>query len=99
DTRAESLDEMLSSLRIPIINAGNGMDEHPTQAMADLYTIFKWRPELVNRDLPEESKIKIGIIGVPQKMRTVKSLLKIFSIFPYIFSEVIIFDNEETEDV
>ena len=29
---------MSSTLRIPIINAGNGIDEHPTQAMADLYT-------------------------------------------------------------
>ena len=34
---------MSSTLRIPIINAGNGIDEHPTQAMADLYTMFKWR--------------------------------------------------------
>ena len=30
---------MTSTLRIPIINAGNGIDEHPTQAMADLYTL------------------------------------------------------------
>ena len=37
---------MTSTLRIPIINAGNGIDEHPTQAMADLFTIFKWRPKL-----------------------------------------------------
>ena len=31
-------------------------------------------------------------------MRTLKSLLKIFAVFPYIFSEVIIFDNENTGD-
>ncbi len=93
DTREESLSDMLSSLRIPIINAGNGVEEHPTQAMADLYTIFKWRPYLINKTVPNDKKIKVGIIGVPEKMRTVKSLLKIFSIFPQMFSEILIFGN------
>lgn len=98
DTREESLTEMMSSLRIPIINAGNGIDEHPTQAMADLYTIFKWRPELIKRDLPEDRRIRIGVVGVPHRMRTVRSLLKIFSIFPYAFSEVYVFSNEDSSD-
>jgi len=95
DTKEESLDDMKSSLRIPIINAGNGMDEHPTQAMADLYTIFKWRPSLVKKDVDSEQRIKVGIVGIPDKMRTVRSLLKIFSIFPQVFSEVILFSDEE----
>ncbi len=98
DTREESLSEMMSSLRIPIINAGNGIMEHPTQAMADLYTIFKWRPALINRDVEEKDKIKIGIIGVAHKMRTVRSLLKIFSVFPQAFSEIHIFSNDPDED-
>ena len=97
DTRAESLNEMMHSLRIPIINAGNGTDEHPTQAMADLYTIFKWRPELIKKDVPAEKKIKVGIVGVPHKMRTVRSLLKIFSVFPQAFDEIYIFNNDEDE--
>lgn len=95
DTRIESLDEMRSSLRIPIINAGNGLDEHPTQAMADIYTIFKWRPELINKDLDPEKRIKVGIIGVPDKMRTVRSLLKIFSTFKHAFAEVYLFNDEK----
>ncbi|MEQ8954316.1 MAG: aspartate carbamoyltransferase, partial [Gammaproteobacteria bacterium] len=95
DTREESLDEMRHSLRIPIINAGNGMDEHPTQAMADLYTIFKWRPQLVKKDLDPAQRIKVGIIGVPDKMRTVRSLLKIFSIFSHAFSHVYLFNDEQ----
>jgi len=94
DTRAESLEEMKSSLRIPIINAGNGVDEHPTQAMADIYTIFKWRPELILKDVDPNRKITVGIIGVPHRMRTVHSLLKIFTVFAYAFKEVIIFSNE-----
>lgn len=98
DTREESLQEMLHSLRIPIINAGNGILEHPTQAMADLYTIFKWRPALVNKTVKEEDKIRIGIIGVPHKMRTVRSLVKIFSLFPQAFREVVIFSTDSSED-
>lgn len=95
DTREESLHEMKDSLRIPIINAGNGLDEHPTQAMADIYTIFKWRPELIKKSLKKDKRIKVGIIGVPDKMRTVRSLLKIFSIFPHAFSEVYLFNDEK----
>ena len=95
DTRKESLSEMQQSLRIPIINAGNGMDEHPTQAMADLYTIFKWRPALLKKDLDPGHRIKVGIIGVPEKMRTVRSLLKIFSIFSHAFSHVYLFNDEK----
>lgn len=98
DTREESLQEMMSSLRIPIINAGNGIQEHPTQAMADLYTIFKWRPVLINREVGEKDKIRVGIIGVPHKMRTVRSLLKIFSMFPQAFSSIYIFSNDDSED-
>jgi len=72
--------------------------EHPTQAMADLYTIFKWRPALINKDVEEKDKIKIGIIGVEHKMRTVRSLLKIFSVFPQAFSEIHIFSTDPDED-
>ena len=65
--------EMVASLRIPLINAGNGVDEHPTQALADIYALLKWRPELASDD--PERKVHIGIIGTPSKMRTVRSLL------------------------
>ena len=88
DGREQSLQEMMASLRIPIINAGNGIDEHPTQAMADLYTIFKWRPELIDVNLAPEKRIKVGLVGLPNKMRTVRSLLKIFAQFPHSFAEV-----------
>lgn len=99
DKDDQSLFEMIQSLRIPIINAGNGIDEHPTQAMADLYTIFKWRPELVSLDIPENKKIRVGVIGVPNKMRTVRSLLKIFAIFPQVFSEVIIIHDGSSKKI
>jgi len=92
DTHAGSLFEMMDALRIPIINAGNGVDEHPTQALADMYAIFKWQPELLAKD--NNVKIKIGVIGVPGKMRTVRSFLKCLSIFPQAIDELVIIHDK-----
>jgi aspartate carbamoyltransferase catalytic subunit len=97
DSHAESVYTMARTLRIPIINAGNGVDEHPTQAMADLYTIFKWRPHLVEAEVPADKRIRIGIVGVPKRMRTVRSLLRTLAHFPSMCSEVVIF-HEATLD-
>ena len=96
DCNEDSVMQMMSSLRIPIINAGNGTDEHPTQAMSDLYTILKWRPSLLE-EKPAE-RIKIGIIGVPRRMRTVRSLLKLLSRFPGMIDEVVVIhDGQDRE--
>ena len=35
-------------LKIPLINGGNGSGEHPTQALLDLYTIYKKFKDLNN---------------------------------------------------
>jgi aspartate carbamoyltransferase catalytic subunit len=51
----------------PIINAGSGSEEHPTQAMLDLYTILKEKKKIDN--------LTIGIIGDLKYGRTVYSLL------------------------
>jgi aspartate carbamoyltransferase catalytic subunit len=91
DSNAAAIKEMMHSLRIPIINAGNGIDEHPTQAMADLYTIFKWRPELIDRDLPADRRVIIGVVGIPNRMRTVRSLLRSLARFPAMVKELILF--------
>ncbi|MEC7897481.1 MAG: aspartate carbamoyltransferase [Cyanobacteriota bacterium] len=90
DSNPEAVYAMSSTLRIPIINAGNGIDEHPTQAMADLYTIFKWRPSLAVAEVSSRERIRIGIIGLPSRMRTVRSLLRILSKFPQILEEVVV---------
>jgi aspartate carbamoyltransferase catalytic subunit len=91
----DSVYEMMSSLRIPIVNAGNGTDEHPTQALADMYALFKWRPELMDDDIVAYKKVRIGIIGVPATMRTVRSLLYMLALFPKSFEEVIVFCEEK----
>jgi aspartate carbamoyltransferase catalytic subunit len=51
----------------PIINAGSGSEEHPTQAMLDLYTIIKERKKI--------DGLTIGIVGDLKYGRTVYSLL------------------------
>jgi aspartate carbamoyltransferase catalytic subunit len=51
----------------PVINAGSGSEEHPTQAMLDLYTIYKEKGRI--------DGLQIGIIGDLKYGRTIYSLL------------------------
>ncbi len=51
----------------PIINAGSGSEEHPTQAMLDLYTIIKEKKKI--------DGLSISIVGDLKYGRTVYSLL------------------------
>jgi aspartate carbamoyltransferase catalytic subunit len=79
-TETSAPDEMLERLRLPLINAGNGTGEHPTQALADWYALLKWRPELALPELPpsesgRDRRIHLGILGTPGSMRAVKSFL------------------------
>ncbi|WP_455209608.1 aspartate/ornithine carbamoyltransferase family protein [Kaarinaea lacus] len=95
ESHNDAIYEMLKTLRIPIVNAGNGIDEHPTQALADIYTIFKWRPELMSEDIEEDQRVSIGVVGMPSRMRTVRSLLYLLSLFPKSFKELVIICNED----
>lgn len=96
DVNENSVIEMMETLRIPIINAGNGTDEHPTQALADVYTILKWHPQLMNG---KAAPIKIGIIGVPSRMRTVRSLLILLNRFADAIDEVVIIHDGKTKEL
>ena len=51
----------------PVINAGSGSEEHPTQAMLDLYTIYKEKGRI--------DGLRIGIIGDLKYGRTIYSLV------------------------
>jgi aspartate carbamoyltransferase catalytic subunit len=88
DNDERSVYQMIESLRVPIINAGNGIDEHPTQALADVYAVFKWRPDLATAR--PDGKIRVGVIGNPGKMRTVRSLLLLLCLFTAAIDEVVI---------
>lgn len=52
--------------KTPVINAGSGAEEHPTQALLDLYTIRK--------ELGKIDGLNIGLIGDLRYGRTVHSL-------------------------
>lgn len=61
-------------LKIPLINAGNGSGEHPTQALLDLYTIFKKFHDIENK--------KILFIGDIKNSRTIHSLIQLLHLYP-----------------
>mgnify|MGYP000945059311 CR=1 FL=1 len=52
--------------RVPIINAGDGAGQHPTQALLDLYTIKKEKGKI--------DGIRIALVGDLYNGRTVRSL-------------------------
>lgn len=79
-TETDSVKEVMSNLRIPLINAGNGSGEHPTQALADWFAILKWRPSLKEK-LPADKRIHLGIMGTPGSMRAVNSFLRMSLLF------------------
>ena len=57
--------------RVPIINAGDGAGEHPTQALLDLYTIKK--------ELGCIDGLKIAMVGDLRYGRTVHSLTRLLT--------------------
>lgn len=54
---------------VPIINAGNGKGEHPTQALLDLFTI--------ERECGRLSDLKVVLMGDLKHGRTVRSLVQL----------------------
>ncbi|MGO9644695.1 MAG: aspartate carbamoyltransferase [Candidatus Bathyarchaeia archaeon] len=58
---------------IPVINAGTGAEEHPTQAMLDLYTIRK--------ELGRLNGLSIALVGDLRYGRTVHSLAYALSLY------------------
>jgi len=96
DSDEKAVYEMLESLRIPIVNGGNGIDEHPTQAMADIYSILKAHPELCEPErIADNEKIRIGIVGVPGRMRTIRSLLLFLTHFSNGIEEIVVISNDD----
>lgn len=59
--------------RVPIINAGDGAGQHPTQALLDLYTIRK--------EIGKIDGLRIAMVGDLAQGRTVRSLAYLLSKF------------------
>jgi len=86
----ESIDEITRNLHLPLINAGNGSGQHPTQALLDWYTLLKWRPALALAEPADHERIHLGIVGTPGSMRSVKSFLRIALMFPAAVRQITI---------
>lgn len=61
--------------KVPVINAGDGNGEHPTQALLDLYTIFSKYKKL---------DITITMVGDLLNGRTIHSLSFLLSLYPKV---------------
>lgn len=60
---------------VPLINAGDGTGEHPTQALLDLYTIFsKFK----------KNNITVAMMGDLLNSRTIHSLSRLLALYPKI---------------
>ena len=91
---ADSLASVLGAFRVPVINAGNGIGENPSHSLADLYTLFKWRPDLLEEE--PENPIQIGIVGSPGNTRTLRGFLLALSRFPKAVKRVVVFSRQAT---
>ncbi len=72
-----SVAEFAAASRVPVVNGGDGANEHPTQALLDLYTI---RKEVRHRGGSIDG-LRIAMIGDLRYGRTVHSLSKLLACF------------------
>lgn len=79
----------------PIINAGDGVGEHPTQALLDLFTILQERGRIAG--------LTITLLGDLKYGRTVHSLAKLLSLFDvrlhYVSPEALAMPPELIEQI
>jgi aspartate carbamoyltransferase catalytic subunit len=61
------------NLRVPIVNAGDGMHEHPSQGLLDAYTILRHKKTLRG--------LKVAMIGDIQHSRVARSNIHLLSKF------------------
>ena len=71
--RIGSAREAADAVTIPVINAGDGAGQHPTQALLDVYTIYKERDSLKN--------LAVSLVGDLKYGRTVHALVELLSLF------------------
>lgn len=71
-----SVAEFAAASVVPVINAGDGAGEHPSQALLDFYTLKR---ELGSREKPLDGRT-IAVVGDLKYGRTVHSLIKLLSL-------------------
>jgi aspartate carbamoyltransferase catalytic subunit len=75
--QAGSVAEFAAASRVPVINGGDGPNEHPSQALLDLYTM---RQEMAGRDSGIDG-LRIALIGDLKYGRAVHSLCKLLALY------------------
>ena len=68
-----SATDAASVANVPILNAGSGKGEHPTQALLDMYTIREKRGKI--------DGVKVAILGDLVYGRTIHSLIKLLALY------------------
>jgi aspartate carbamoyltransferase len=71
--RTGSAKEAAEAVPIPVINAGDGTGQHPTQALLDIYTIKK--------ELGSLNHLTVSMVGDLKNGRTVHALSELLSLF------------------
>ncbi len=84
-----SVQEFSKASRVPVLNGGDGTNEHPSQALLDLYTI---KNELAFRQRGID-QLRIAMVGDLKFGRTVHSLCKLLAFFKDI--RVVLVSPEE----
>ena len=74
---AGSVADFAAASRVPVLNGGDGANEHPTQALLDLYTIRKEMSDK-GRDI---DGLSVAMIGDLRHGRTVHSLSKLLLLY------------------
>ncbi|MGB6977182.1 MAG: aspartate carbamoyltransferase [Gammaproteobacteria bacterium] len=69
--------EFANASHVPVINGGDGTNEHPTQALLDIYTLQK-ELHAKNKSL---DGLRLALIGDLKHGRTVHSLVKLLNLF------------------
>ena len=72
-----SVAEFATASRVPVVNGGDGANEHPSQALLDLYTV---RQEIRARGRTMDG-LRIAVVGDLKFGRAVHSLLKLLALF------------------
>ena len=65
---SKKIEDLSSYVKIPLINAGDGNGEHPTQALLDMYTIYQYHRDKMNN-------LSVVLVGDLKNSRTVHSLI------------------------
>ncbi len=73
-----SVAEFASASRVPVINGGDGANEHPSQALLDLFTL----QQEMQRQGRAIDTLRIAMVGDLKHGRTVHSLSQLLNLFP-----------------